>query len=126
MHYLTKMRSTGERLVVAVFLVFDIAPLAYAATQSWFWQRHSVAPTSAAIELAIAGALVLGRYRWAWVLLTLLFGLEVVGWPLTADPLQASSILWAGSNAVALAALLSSPMRRRLRRPVHLGRMQGA
>src|SRR5262249_34832931 len=111
------MASNRERLIVGVFIFADVAPLVYAATQSWFWQQHSVAPTAAAIELAIVSAMLFGRYRWAWVLLTLLFGIEVIGWPLTADRFQASSIFWEVSDAAAFAALLSAPMRRRLRRP---------
>src|SRR3954453_6863709 len=69
------------RAVLVAFVILAIAPFAYAATRSSFWQhQHSMAPVATALYVLVVGALVLGGYRWAWVLLAVLYGVAIVTW----------------------------------------------
>jgi hypothetical protein len=107
------------RVVLVAFVILAIAPFAYAATRSWFWQhQHSMAPFATALYLLVLGTLVLGRYRWAWVLLALLYGGAIVTWGFDSDRFAPRNVLGFVVDVATFALLVSSPMRDRLRRPV--------
>jgi hypothetical protein len=76
-----------------------------------------MAPVVTAVYLLVVGALALGRYRWAWVLLAIFYGGGIVSWgfDLPRTPWRILNLL---VNAATFALLVSSPMRDRLRRPV--------
>jgi hypothetical protein len=71
---------TRERVIVLAFVVVTVAPVAVAVTRSAFWEpEHSMAPVAAAIYLAVVVALFGGRYRWAWVVLSVFNAAVFVG-----------------------------------------------
>ena len=108
------------RAALIAFVILGVAPFAYAATRSWFWQHEYVlAPVAAGCYLLLVGALVLGRYRWAWVLLALLYSVAIVSWGFDEDRFTARWVLGLTYDAAALALLMSHPIRDRLRRPVN-------
>jgi hypothetical protein len=113
-------RATAiTRIVLVAFVVFAVTPFVIAATRSSFWQpEHSMAPVATAIYLAVVAALVVGRYRWAWMLLGLFWAFVVVVWPFDSDRFAATHVLGFVAALATLALLVSTPMRRRLRRPV--------
>jgi lysylphosphatidylglycerol synthetase-like protein (DUF2156 family) len=109
-------------VVLVAFVILAIAPFAYAATRSWFWQhQHSMAPVATALYLLVLGAFVLGRYRWAWALLAVLYGIAIVTWGFDSDRFVPRNVLGFVVGVATFALLVSSPMRDRLRRPVGIG-----
>ena len=110
----------GARLVA--FTILTVAPFVIAAPRSWFWQpEHSTAPVATALYLMVVLALVVGRFRWVWILLALLYGLAVV--PAVVHPPSSDrEWLFFLLGLATFAALLSASMRQRLRRPVRLRR----
>ena len=120
------LQLTRTRIVLITFVILAIAPFAYAATRSWFWQReHSMAPVATALYLLVVGAFALGRYRWAWVLLAVFYGTTVVTWGFDSRRFASWYVIGFVINVVTFALLVSSPMRDRLRRPVGI-RQRGA
>jgi hypothetical protein len=116
-----------DRLVVGAFVGLAVAPFAYAAAHSWFWQHeHSMAPFATAAYLILLAAFVLGRYRWTWLLFTLTSVAAVAAWPFDAHRFETKALLFMALDVATLAILLSQPMRRRLKRPVELRRTAGA
>jgi hypothetical protein len=81
-----------------------------------------MAPVATAVYLTVVSVLVVGRYRWAWVLLVLLDGAATVGWAFDAHRLDPMRAVWYCLTLGTLLLLLSAPMRGRLRRPVSLPR----
>jgi drug/metabolite transporter (DMT)-like permease len=79
-----------------------------------------MAPVATAVYLAVVLALVVGRYRWAWLLLALLNGAAVIGWAFDPQRFAPARALGYGVGLAALCLLVSWPMRRRLRHPVLL------
>jgi drug/metabolite transporter (DMT)-like permease len=77
-----------------------------------------MAPVVTVIYVAIVLALVVGRYRWPWVLLVGFIGAETVGWPFDSGRFDSTAILGLGLDLLLLLLLFSKAMRRRLRRPV--------
>lgn len=111
---------TRSRVVLISFLILAIAPFAHAATRHWFWQpEHSAAPVATALYLLILAAL-LGRYRWAWLMLAVLYGAALVGWGFDSHRFALRQLLGFALNIAVFALLVSTPMRDRLRRPVSL------
>jgi hypothetical protein len=112
---------TRTRAILITFVIVTGAPFVYAMTQSWFWQHdHSTAPVATSLYVLVVGALVFGRYRWAWILLALLYGSGIVAWCLDSHRFGPLQVLGLALNVTAFGLLLSSPMRDRLRRPVHI------
>jgi hypothetical protein len=110
-------------LALVSFVVLAVAPFAVAATRASFWRpEHSTAPVATAVYLTVMLALVVGRYRWAWVLLVLFDGAALLGWAFDADRLVPTRAVWYCLILGTLLLLLSAPMRGRLRRPVSLPR----
>jgi hypothetical protein len=119
--------ARADRRVVGAFVVLAVAPFAYAAAHSWFWQReHSMAPLATVLFLVLLVALVRGRYRWAWLLFALASVAALAGWPFDAHRFETRTLLFLAVNLGTLALLVSPPMRRRLKRPVGLRRIAGA
>jgi predicted membrane channel-forming protein YqfA (hemolysin III family) len=81
-----------------------------------------MAPVATAVYLTVVLALVVGRYRWAWVLLVLFNGAAIVGWAFDAHRLAPMRAVWYFLTLGTLLLLLSAPMRGRLRQPVSLPR----
>jgi hypothetical protein len=107
------------RLVLIAFVVLAIAPFAVAATRSSFWQRqHSMAPVATALYLGVVVALVVGRYRWAWITLAVFYAVAFVIWAFDDGRFSTRSLVAVALDALVLALLLSLPMRDRLRRRV--------
>jgi hypothetical protein len=110
---------TRTKLVLIAFVILALAPFVYAATHAWFWQhQHSMAPIATALYLLVVAALVLGRFRWAWVLLALFYGAAIVGWVVDSERFAATHILSFGADLAVFALLVSPTMRHRLRRPL--------
>ena len=109
---------TRELAVLVGFVVLAVAPFAYvAATRSWFWQhQYRPAPVATALFVLLVGALVFGRFRWAWWMLVAFYIAVIVG-GIVDLPHYALGL---ASNLAVLGFLLSAPMRRRVRRPVQL------
>jgi hypothetical protein len=111
--------AARERLVLAVFVLLAVVPFAIAASSRSFWaEEHSMAPAATAFYVAILVARVVGRYRWAWFLLALVYVSGVIGWAFDDQRLEP---MRAFLGVIALATLVllgSAPMRRHLRRPV--------
>ena len=107
------------QMVLVAFVVLAVTPFLIAATRSSFWEpEHSMAPVATAIYLAVVAALVVGRYRWAWMLLSLFFAWVVATWPFDSDRFAGAHVFGFVAALAALALLVSKPMRRRLRRPI--------
>jgi len=120
------LQLTRTRVVLITFVILAIEPFVYAATRSWFWQhKYLMAPVATAIYLLVLAGLVLGRYRWAWVLVAVLYGSAIVTWAFDAHRFAPWYVLGLGLNVAVFALLMSSPMRNRLRRPVSV-RARGA
>jgi hypothetical protein len=110
--------SRAAGLVVA-FVLLTIAPFVRAATHSSFWApEHSMAPVGTALFLVLLAVLVLGRYRWAWIVLVLFEGSALVAWAVEPTPLHAIDIPFYIASIVSFVLLLSPTMRHRLRKPV--------
>lgn len=110
---------TRTRVVLITFVILAISPFAYAMTQSWFWERqHSTAPVATALCVMVVGALVIGRYRWAWILLAALYGGAIVAWGFDSHRFEARPVLGLAFDVALFGLLVSSPMRDRLRRPI--------
>jgi O-antigen ligase len=107
---------TRERLLLGSFSILAVAPFAYAATKSSFWQTDT-APVTAVLYFAVVFGLVVGRYRWAWFLLFVLDGAVQASW-LVHPPNDLKKIVFALIGFAALILLLSPAMRARLRHPV--------
>lgn len=115
------LELTRTRAVLITFVILAIEPFAYAATRSWFWQhKYLMAPVATAAYLLVLAGLVLGRYRWAWLLLAVLYGSAMVTWGLDPHRFAPWYVLSLALNVAVFALLLSSPMRARLRRPVRV------
>ena len=113
-------KGKRSRKVAVAFVIFALTPFAIAATRSSFWERqHSMAPAAAALYLAVVLALVVGRYRWAWVLLLLFYVSADLTWAVRPH-VSATYALGLALALPTLALLLSRPMRHRLRRPITL------
>jgi hypothetical protein len=114
-------------VVLTVFAILAVAPFAYHATQSSFWEpEHSMAPFATLIDLGVVTALVVGCRRWAWFLLTLLYAWADIGWVFASHRFETRTLLFLAVNVGTLALLVSPPMRRRLKRPVDLRHIAGA
>ncbi len=110
---------TRTRVVLIPFVILAVAPFAYAMTRSWFWERdHSTAPLATALYVLVVGALVLGRYRWAWILLAIFYGTAIVAWGFDSSRFAAWQVLRLAGDVIVFGLLMSSAMRDRLRRPV--------
>jgi hypothetical protein len=110
---------TRERVVVVAVAVLSVIPFVIAATKPSFWEpEHSMAPVATAIYLAVVAALVVGRYRWAWVLLVVFNVASAVGWPFDSGRFDSTALLSFGLDLLLLLLLFSNAMRRRLRRLV--------
>lgn len=117
---MTSPRTRATAVLIA-FVVLAVAPFAYAATRSWFWQHeYLMAPVATALYLVVVTALVVGRYRWTWWSLTLFYGVAIVSWIVDFGQLPPRYLLALAMNLSVLGLLLSSSMRDRLRRPVHV------
>jgi len=117
-----RVQVTRSRAVLVAFVVLAVEPFVYAATRSSFWQRqYWLAPVATALYLLVVGALVFGRYRWAWVLLALLYGAAIVSRVLDSSRSTTWHVFGFAINLVTFALLMSSPMRDRLRRPLRRG-----
>jgi hypothetical protein len=108
-------------MLLLLFSILAVTPFVIAATKASFWQpQHSMTPVATALYLIVVLALVLGRFRWAWILLTLFYGIadlsSVVHPPHTLRAYLLGLLLGVATFVV----LVSSPMRDRLRRPVRL------
>lgn len=102
------------RLFLVGFVVVAVAPFAIAATTDAFWQpEHSMAPVVTVVYVIVLVALVLGRYRWAWVLLVLLSGAASVGWAFDSHRFKPRAF-WYLFSLATLVLLLSAPMRQRV------------
>jgi Na+/proline symporter len=107
-----RRRDWGERVVLAAFVAFAATPFVFAAAHASFWQRHSPAPPATALGAALLVALVTRR-RWAWLLLVLSYGFVVVSFAWK----WGSTVLFV-VDLIALALLVSAPMRRYVGRRV--------
>ena len=109
--------------LVVAFVLLTIAPFVRAATHSWFWSpKHSMAPVATAVFLALVAALVVGRYRWAWIIVALFEGSALVAWAVDPAPIHAIDIPFYIASIASFVLLLSPAMRDRLRKPVGLGK----
>jgi hypothetical protein len=107
------------KVVLTAFVAFSVTPFAIAATKSSFWQpEHSMAPVVTVGYLALVLALVVGRYRWAWVVLFLFNGFVALSWLFDSDRFAPTHVLGLALDLAVLLLLISEPMRRRLRRSV--------
>jgi hypothetical protein len=115
--------------VVVAFVLLTIAPFVRAATRSWFWSpQHSMAPVATALFLALLAALVIGRYRWAWIVVVFFEASTLVGWAVNPTPLHAIDTPFYIASIASFVLLLSPAMRHRLRKPVLVrvkGRLDG-
>jgi hypothetical protein len=86
-----------------------------------------MAPVATLVYLAVVLALVIGRYRWAWVVLFLFYGFVALSWLFDSNRFVLTHILGLAFDLAVLLLLVSESMRRRLRRPVRAGapRYQG-
>jgi hypothetical protein len=111
--------ATRSRQIAIVFAVFAVAPFVVAAAKSSFWERqHSMAPVATAVYLALVLALVIGRYRWAWIVLVLFYASAELSWLITAHRFSVTNVLGLAVGLATLALLLSRPMRHRVHPPV--------
>jgi hypothetical protein len=102
-------RQTTTRVALAVFVVLAVVPFVVAATRSSFWQpEHSMAPVATALYLAVVGALVFGRFRWAWMLLALFWAFVVVAWPFDSDRFSVTHLLGFVGAVATLGLLVSA------------------
>jgi hypothetical protein len=114
-----RLQVTQARAVLVAFVILTVGPLVYAATRSWFWERqYLLAPVATVLCLLVLGALVIGRYRWAWLLLVLLYGSAIVSWFFDSQRFVPWYVVALAGNLAAFALLMSPTMRDRLRRPV--------
>jgi hypothetical protein len=114
-----------KRSALVAFVVLAIAPFAYDATMSSFWDlRHSMASEVTVLYLLLIAAAVVWRYRWAWVLLALLYGSLVIGWAFDSHRFATRHLLFEVAALAVFALFVSPAVRGRLRRPVsfRLGR----
>jgi hypothetical protein len=108
-----------KRSALVAFAVLAIAPFAYDATMSSFWDlRHSMAPVATLLYLLLLAAVVVWRYRWAWVLLALFYGSAVIGWVLDSHRFATRHLLFEVADLAVFALFISPAVRDRLRRPV--------
>lgn len=77
-----------------------------------------MAPVATLLYLAIVLALVIGRYRGAWVVLFLFNSFVALSWLFDSNRFALTRILGLALDVAVLLLLVSEPMRRRLRRPV--------
>lgn len=116
------LRGKTESALLVAYCILAVAPFAYAATRSEFWEpEHSMAPVATLIYLVVVTALVVGRRRWAWFLLALLYAAGVIGWIFDPRRFRAKTIVFEAIAVATLALMVSPPLRHRLRRPVRLG-----
>jgi hypothetical protein len=106
--------NATERVVAVGYAILALLPFGIAMTQHSFYERaHSIAWVAVPLFVGLVGALVVGRYRWAWVLLVV-FGVSViVRWAIDLD-----HPAWFALYVLSFGLLVSAPMRRRLRRPI--------
>jgi hypothetical protein len=111
--------SRRAQAVVGAFVVLAVGPLVWQASKSSFWSpEHSTAPIATLIYLAMVGAMVFRRARWAWIILVLLHGAVLVGWVIDAGSVRLVYIPLYAAGIGAFGLLLSSTLRLRLRKPV--------
>jgi hypothetical protein len=109
----------ATRSVLVVFVALMLAPFLWAASQSWFWQgRHSMAPVATAVFAALVAALVVGRYRWAWIVLALIYGAVLVSWAFDSRRFVSTHVVGLVLNVGAFVLLVSPPVRNHVRPPV--------
>ena len=77
-----------------------------------------MAPVATALYLLVLLALVVRRYRWAWLLLALFNGAAVIGWAFDQHRFAPMRTLWYGVGLATFMLLMSRPMRNRLRHSV--------
>ena len=77
-----------------------------------------MAPVVTAVYLAVVLALVVGRFRWAWLLLVLFNGAALIGWAFDAHRFAPTRALGYVVGLATFVLLMSGPMRHRLRHPV--------
>jgi len=98
----------SQRNVVAGYVLLAMTPFVIGATHSAFW--HSMAPLATALFVGLLAALVMRR-RWAWALLVAFDAVVLISFVIYWTD------VWAFVLTVASFALLvSSPMRRYVRR----------
>ena len=104
-----------KRSALVAFVVLAIAPFAFAAARSSFWEtRHSMAPVATLLYLALLAAVVVWRYRWAWVLLALFYGSAVIGWAFDSHRFAISHLVYGVADIAVFAFFISPAMRDRL------------
>jgi hypothetical protein len=108
-----------KRSALVAFVVLVIAPFAIAATRPSFWDlEHSMAPEVTVLYLLLVAAVVVWRYRWAWVLLAFFYGSAVIGWAFDSHRFATRHLLFEVVDLVVFAFFISPAMRDRLRRPI--------
>jgi hypothetical protein len=108
-----------KRTALVAFVVLAIAPFAYLATMSSFWDlRHSIASETTVLYLLLLAAVVVWGHRWAWVLLALLYGSVVIAWAFDSHRFRTSHLLDEIGSLVVLGLFVSPVVRGKLTRPV--------
>lgn len=108
-----------KQCALVIFVALAITPFALAATRASFWQaKHAMAPVATVLYLLLVAALVVGRYRWAWVLLALLYGSVLLGWAFDSQRFRTSHLLGEVAGLATFGLFSSSAVRGRLRRPI--------
>ena len=79
-----------------------------------------MAPVATALFFGLVFALVVGRYRWAWVIIALFELAALIGWLVDPTSLRAINIPFLIASIGSFVLLLSPTMRGRLRAPVRL------
>jgi hypothetical protein len=109
----TQREVRQETAVVVLTVLFTCVPFVLSASHAGFWQeRHDMAPAVLGFQLVVTIVLI-PRWRWSrwsWALLVFAEGLALISYAI--DGVQPFLVV----NAVALALLLSPPMRRHIKR----------
>jgi hypothetical protein len=107
------------QVVLTVFVVLTVAPFVRAALTSSFWSpEHSMAPVASLLFFGLVAAVVVGRFRWAWVLLVLFEAGGLVSWAIDPTPFHVSDVPFYVAAVGSFLLLLSPTIRHRLRKPV--------
>ena len=101
------------------FVALVVAPFLIAATRHQYWERqHLMAPLVTLVVFAVLAALVVGRYRWAWMIFVVFDLVLIAGWVFDSSRFSALHLAGLAGDLTALVLLASGHMRTRLRRPV--------